>query len=89
MRAFRFGLALTAAWGGLAAARAGGVADTAPAVPSQSFATALSPAQWEKVENCVDHGLAWLANGRWTRCTVTNGLASDDIGYLIEDEKNL
>jgi hypothetical protein len=61
MRAFRFGLALTAAWGGLAAARAGGVADTAPAVPSQSFATALSPAQWEKVENCVDHGLAWLA----------------------------
>ena len=35
------------------------------------------------------HGLAWLANGRWTRCTVTNGLASDDIGYLIEDEKNL
>jgi hypothetical protein len=61
MTVFRFGLALAAAWAGLAAARAAGVADTAPAVPSQSFAAALSPAQWKQVENCVDRALTWLA----------------------------
>jgi len=32
------------------------------------------------------HGLAWLAQGRWTRCSSLNGLAADDIGYLIEDD---
>ena len=36
------------------------------------------------------HGLARFADGLWTRCTTTNGLPVDDIGYLIEDgDKNL
>ena len=61
MTVFRFGLALAVAWAGLAAARGGGAANPAPAVPSQSFAAALSPAQWKQVENCVDRALAWLA----------------------------
>ena len=32
------------------------------------------------------HGLAWLADGRWQRCSSFNGLAADDIGYLAEDD---
>jgi len=34
------------------------------------------------------HGLARLSKGNWTRYSTTNGLASDDIGYLIEDDLN-
>lgn len=35
------------------------------------------------------HGLARLADGHWMHCAVTNGLSSDDIGYLAEDnDKN-
>jgi hypothetical protein len=61
MTVFRFVLTAAVAWAGPAAAQGGGVADTAPAVPAQSFAAALSPAQWKQVENCVDRALAWLA----------------------------
>jgi len=50
-----------AGWSGLPAARGGGMADAAPAVPSQSFAAALSPAQWKQVEDCVDRALFWIA----------------------------
>jgi hypothetical protein len=32
------------------------------AVPSESLAHALSPAEWIQVENCVDRSLAWLAS---------------------------
>jgi signal transduction histidine kinase/streptogramin lyase len=32
------------------------------------------------------HGLARLAQGRWTVCSSRDGLAADDIGYLIEDD---
>ena len=32
------------------------------------------------------HGLARLAQGRWTSCSAADGLASDDIGYLIDDD---
>jgi signal transduction histidine kinase/ligand-binding sensor domain-containing protein len=32
------------------------------------------------------HGLAWLAQGQWTGCSAAEGLASDDIGSLIEDD---
>ena len=31
------------------------------------------------------HGLARLAQGRWTRCGAADGLAGDDIGYLLDD----
>jgi len=31
------------------------------------------------------HGLARFQNGRWARYTTTNGLASDSIGYIMED----
>ena len=49
-------------WSGLIAARGGAMPNAAPAVPSQSFAAALSPAQWKDVEDCVDHALSWLAS---------------------------
>jgi hypothetical protein len=52
---------LIAGWSALPAARGGGMPEAAPAVPSQSFAGALSPAQWKTVEDCVDHALAWIA----------------------------
>ena len=32
------------------------------------------------------HGLARLAQGHWTTCAASDGLAGDDIGYLIEDD---
>jgi signal transduction histidine kinase/ligand-binding sensor domain-containing protein len=32
------------------------------------------------------HGLAWLAQGHWTVGAAADGLASDDIGMLIEDD---
>ena len=32
------------------------------------------------------HGLARLAQGHWTTCAAADGLAGDDIGYLIEDD---
>ena len=32
------------------------------------------------------HGLARLAQGRWSTCAASDGLASDDIGYLIDDD---
>src|SRR6202012_4960158 len=32
------------------------------------------------------HGLARLAEGRWTSYAASDGLAGDDIGYLIEDD---
>ncbi len=32
------------------------------------------------------HGLGRLAEGRWTRYTAADGLAGDDIGYLIDDQ---
>ena len=32
------------------------------------------------------HGLARLAQGHWTDCAAHDGLAGDDIGYLIEDD---
>ena len=32
------------------------------------------------------HGLARLENGRWARYASTNGLASDSIGYITEDD---
>ena len=32
------------------------------------------------------HGLARLADGHWTSYTAADGLAGDDIGYLLEDE---
>jgi ligand-binding sensor domain-containing protein/signal transduction histidine kinase len=32
------------------------------------------------------HGLARLAQGHWTSCAAADGLAGDDIGYLIEDD---
>ncbi len=32
------------------------------------------------------HGLARLAQGRWTTYSANDGLAGDDIGYLIEDD---
>ena len=57
----RIGLAVMAGWSGLPAAHGGGAGDTAAATPSQSFAAALSPAQWKQVEGCVDRALAWLA----------------------------
>ncbi|HUZ08101.1 MAG TPA: two-component regulator propeller domain-containing protein, partial [Candidatus Paceibacterota bacterium] len=33
-----------------------------------------------------DHGLALFQNGKWTRFSTTNGLASDSISYVIEDD---
>jgi len=59
--AARLGLAVMAGWSGLPAARGGGAGDTAPAMPSQSFAAALTPGQWKQVEGSVDRALAWLA----------------------------
>jgi hypothetical protein len=44
------------------AARGEEATNSAPAVPAQSFAVALSPAQWKQVENCVDRALAWIAS---------------------------
>ena len=32
------------------------------------------------------HGLARFAKGRWTTFSASDGLAGDDIGYLIEDD---
>ena len=32
------------------------------------------------------HGLARLENGKWSRYASTNGLASDSIGYIMEDD---
>ena len=32
------------------------------------------------------HGLARFAQGRWTSYAASDGLAGDDIGYLIEDD---
>ncbi len=58
----RIGLMLLAGWSGLPGARGGGLPGTASAVPSQSFAAALSPAQWKQVEDCVDHALSWIAS---------------------------
>jgi ligand-binding sensor domain-containing protein/two-component sensor histidine kinase len=34
------------------------------------------------------HGLARFSNGNWTRYSTTNGLASADIGYFIQDDSN-
>jgi hypothetical protein len=53
---------LIAGWSALPAARGGGMPASAPAVPSDSFAAALSPAQWKQVEGCVDRALAWIAS---------------------------
>jgi ligand-binding sensor domain-containing protein/signal transduction histidine kinase len=33
-----------------------------------------------------DHGLALLKNGKWIHFSTTNGLASDSISYVIEDD---
>jgi hypothetical protein len=55
-------LLLMAGWSGLPAARGGGLPNAAPAIPSQSFAVALSPAQCKQVEVCVDKALAWIAS---------------------------
>jgi len=33
-----------------------------------------------------DHGLALFQNEKWTRFSTTNGLASDSISYIIEDD---
>ena len=33
----------------------------------------------------VSHGLARLAHGQWTTYSAGDGLAGDDIGYLVED----
>ena len=32
------------------------------------------------------HGLARFQNGKWTRYSTDNGLASNSIGYIIEDD---
>jgi ligand-binding sensor domain-containing protein/signal transduction histidine kinase len=34
------------------------------------------------------HGLALFENGNWTRFSTTNGLASADIGYFIQDDSD-
>jgi signal transduction histidine kinase/streptogramin lyase len=34
------------------------------------------------------HGLALFENGKWTRFSTTNGLASADIGYFIQDDSD-
>jgi len=57
----RFCSLLIAGGIGLPAAQGGGMPEAAPAVPSQSFAAALSPAQWKQVEDCVDRALSWIA----------------------------
>ena len=44
------------------AARGEVVTNSAPAVPAKSFSAALSPAQWQQVEDSVDRALPWLAS---------------------------
>jgi Prenyltransferase and squalene oxidase repeat len=47
----------------LAAGRGSIVAAPAPGVaPSETLAAALPPADWQRVETCVDRALAWLAS---------------------------
>ena len=57
---------LLAGWSGLPAALGEEVTNSATVVPSPSFATALSPAQWKQVEDCVDRALAWIASQQQT-----------------------
>jgi len=53
---------MLAGWSGIVPARAPAASAATSAVPSQSFASALTPQQWKDVENCVDRSLAWLAS---------------------------
>ena len=55
---------LVAAWSGLAGPGGGGVPAGAAGVPSESLKSALSPAQWKQMENCVDRALAWIASSQ-------------------------
>jgi hypothetical protein len=55
---------LIAGLGGLTAARGANLVSGAAAVPSDSFAAALSPAKWKEVEDCVDRALAWIASSQ-------------------------
>jgi hypothetical protein len=38
-----------------------GAQSTSPEAPSESLASALTPQQWNQVEQCIDRALAWLA----------------------------
>jgi hypothetical protein len=57
------GLLLIAGSGGVAAAPDGetGNVVSAGVAPAESLAAALPPAEWAKVEGCVDRALAWIA----------------------------
>jgi prenyltransferase beta subunit len=55
---------LIAGWTGLPAARGADLVSSTSAVPSQSFAAALTPSQWKQVEDCVDRALAWIASSQ-------------------------
>jgi len=57
----RCGFFLLLLAGGVAPVAAQGQVSSNVLVPSESLAAALPPAEWARVEGCVDHALAWLA----------------------------
>jgi signal transduction histidine kinase len=70
--------------GGLFTLRAGKIsAVNAPAKDVSSLLMDPDGVLWAGTSG---HGLARLAQGRWTSCAAADGLASDDIGYLVEDD---
>jgi hypothetical protein len=62
--AVRMGFLLIMESGGVAVAHAGGITNRVSinAIPSESFAAALPPAEWARVESCVDNALVWIAS---------------------------
>jgi hypothetical protein len=58
----RIVLLVMAGWSGALAASGASLVNATPVAPSQTFAAALSPAQWKQVEDCVDRALAWLSS---------------------------
>jgi len=70
--------------GGLFTLRDGKISATnAPAKDISSLLIDRDNVLWAGTSG---HGLARFAQGRWTTCAAADGLASDDIGYLIEDD---
>ena len=55
-------------------------------VPLQDISCLLAGADGVLWAGTSGHGLLWRAGGRWQHCSSFNGLAADDIGYLVEDE---
>jgi ligand-binding sensor domain-containing protein/signal transduction histidine kinase len=72
--------------GGLFSLRAGKI--SAIAAPVNDISCLLVDRAGVLWVGSSSHGLARFSKDGWTRYSRTNGLASDDIGYLIEDDLN-